>query len=124
MAHSSIRYQSALLSTSSAAGAHLLLARQAIAHADHYANEETEHNEAVAPTPKTDLSKSESNPVSEGESLDRETAVQAVPVAQEPVNTSSSGLLNGFSIGVGEPLLALIIVGPFLLRFWKRRSHS
>lgn len=147
MAHSSIRYQLALLGTTLAAGSQLLSARQAIAHAGHYENEEAdqttsitdgeqpylssesatisgEPNEAVAPAPKNDLSKPGPDAVPASNSLGRETAVQKVPVAQEPVNTSRSGLLNSFSIGLGETLLAFIIVGPFLLRSWKKRSQS
>lgn len=146
MTHSPARYQLALLSTTFAVGHQLLSARQVIAHSAHYENEETEQTtsvtdseqsdllsepatipqepaEAVTPTTKIDLIESETNALPANKPLDRETAVREVPVVQEPVNTSRSGLLNSFSVGLGETFLAFIVVSPFLLRFWKKRSQ-
>ena len=78
----------------------------------------------VAPTSKTDSLSSETNALPADQQLDNEMAVQAISATQEPVSTSRSGLFNGFSIGLGETLLALIVIGPFLLRFWKKRSQA
>ena len=143
MAHSSTHYRTAFLGTTFVFGTQLLSTRQAIAHSAHYESEEAEQTtsktdseqpdlstesaaiseepaKAVTPEVKADSTESESNAVPANESLDRETAVREVPVAQEPVNTSRSGLLDSFSIGLGETLLAFIVVGPFLLCFWKK----
>lgn len=147
MAHPSTRYRTAFLGTTFAFGTQLLSARQAIAHEDHYKTEETEEttssadseqpnlssepatsserpDQEVAPASKTDSLSSEANASPTDQQLNNETAVQAVSATQEPVNTSSSGLFSGFSIGLGETLLALIVIGPFLLRSWKKRSQA
>ena len=147
MAPFSTRTRAALLGTTFAAGTQLLSTRQAIAHEDHYKTEETEKTtssvdseqpdlsaepatssekptQEVAPTSKTDSFNSETNALPADQQLDNETAVQAISATQEPVSTSRSGLFNGFSIGLGETLLALIVIGPFLLRSWKKRSQA
>jgi len=147
MAHPSTRYRVILSGTTFAFGTQLLSARQAIAHEDHYKTEEAEKTtssvdseqpdlsaepdnssekpaQEVVPASKTNSLSSETNALPADQQLDNETAVQAIPTTQEPVNTSRSGLFNGFSIGLGEALLALIVIGPFLLRSWKKRSKA
>lgn len=142
----STRYRVILSGTTFALGSQILSARQAIAHKDHYKTEETEKtassadseqpglssepatssekpDQEVAPASKTDSLSSEANASSTDQQLNNETAVQAVSATQEPVNTSSSGLFNSLSIGLGETLLAFIVIGPFLLRSWKKRSQ-
>lgn len=122
-------------------------ARQAIAHENHYKIEDTEKTaspvdseqldhpsepatipekptQEVDPTSKTDSLSSEANALPTDQQLNDETAGQAISATQEPVNNSRSGLFNGFSVGLGETLLALIVIGPFLLRFWKKRSQA
>ena len=147
MAPPSTRYRIALLGTTFAVGTQLLSTRQAIAHEDHYKTEETEKTtssadneqpdlsaepanssekpaQEVVPASKTNSLSSETNALPADQQLDNETAVQAVSATQEPVNTSKSELFNGFSVGLGEALLALIVTGPFLLRSWKKRSKA
>ncbi|MGB3293563.1 MAG: hypothetical protein WBB01_11310 [Phormidesmis sp.] len=142
MARSSIRYRIALLGTTIVSGAQLSTARQAIAHADHFETEDPSplpHSEQprplpepsateaatqkMAPTNKLD-SEADALPTARTNRLEDETAIQTVPATQKSVATSRSGLLDGLSIGLGESLLAFIISGPFLLRFWKKRSQS
>lgn len=147
MAPSSTRYRAALLGTTFAAGTQLLSARQAIAHEDHYKTEETEKTappadseqpdlsaepatrsekpaQEVAPASKTDSLSSETNASPTDQQLNDETAGQSISATQEPVDASRSGLFNGFSIGLGETLLALIVIGPFVLRSWRKRSQA
>ena len=143
----STRYRVILSGTAFAFGSQILSARQAIAHEDHYKTEEIEKTaspadseqpglssepatsseksaQEVAPASKTDSLSSEANASSTDQQLDNETAGQAISATQEAVNTSRSGLFNGFSVGLGETLLALIVIGPFLLRSWKKRSQA
>ncbi|MEO0536672.1 MAG: hypothetical protein AAF215_22690 [Cyanobacteria bacterium P01_A01_bin.123] len=51
---------------------------------------------------------------------------EVLPMSQEsaPTPVSQAGLSDGFSISLGEPLLGLIIAGPFLLNALRRRVQS
>lgn len=141
MARSFIRYRTALLSTTFAAGTQTLLTRKAIAHADHYETEQPEQTTSstdgqqpdLSPEPAASLETDEqerlpANKVdSEVDAMPAvkkskdKTAIEEIPVAQKPASTSQSGLFAGFSLGLGESLLALLIAGPFVLRIWKKR---
>lgn len=143
----STRYRVILSGTTFAFGSQILSARQAIAHEDHYKTEETEKvaspadseqpdlsaepatssekpAQEVAPASKTDSLSSETNASPTDQRLNDETAVQAISATQEPVDASRSGLFNGFSVGLGETLLAFIVIGPFVLRSWRKRSQA
>ncbi len=56
--------------------------------------------------------------------LQDKTAIEEIPVTQKPAPTSQSGLFEGFYLGLGESLLALLFAGPLVLRVWKKRSQS
>lgn len=55
-----------------------------------------------------------------------DTSIQEIPVAQEslPASVSRASVPGGFSIGLGESLLGLIIAGPFLLISLKKQLQS
>lgn len=144
MARLFIRYRTALLSTTFAAGTQALLTRKAVAHADHYETEQPEQPTSASDSQQPDPS---SEPVATLEAAEKEripankvdseanaapaakkskdkAAIEEIPAAQKPAPTSQSGLFEGFSLGLGESLLALLIAGPFVLRIWKKRSQS
>jgi hypothetical protein len=43
---------------------------------------------------------------------------------EESLSATRASALEGFSLSLGESLLALIVVGPFLLRALKKQLHS
>lgn len=54
-----------------------------------------------------------------------ETPIEELAVTQEsPVAASQANVAEGFSIGLGESLLGLIIAGPFLLLTLKKQLQS
>ena len=119
----------------------LVTVRGALAHSDHYESEPAEPVDAPAAieqpgsspkpaaaiegNPKNMMDGSEADIVSPDNSLDKEiekdTTLQEIPTGQTAASSSEAGLLDGFSVGLGESLLALIIAGPFLLISMKRR---
>ena len=117
----------------------LMTARRVSAHENHYGVDHTEQTDSEAAGEQSDLSSesavtegtpltadeagSEANIASPEQSNDT-AAIQEVPAAQTAASTAEAGLFNGFSIGLGETLLALIIAGPFLLISTKRKMRS
>ena len=122
----------------------LVAVRGALAHSDHYESESAEPVDAPvaieqpSPSPKpaaaiegnsTNMTDgSEADIVSPDNSLDKkiekDTTLQEISAGQTAASSSEAGLLDGFSIGLGESLLALIVASPFLLISMKQRSHS
>lgn len=49
-----------------------------------------------------------------------ETTIREVPASQQPAPISKAGIPDGFSFGLGESLLAIIITGPLLLHALKK----
>ena len=118
----------------------LMTARRVSAHENHYGVDHTEQTDSEATgehsdsssesavtdggTPSTaDETGSEAN-IASPEQSNNTAAIQEVPAAQTAASTAEAGLFNGFSIGLGETLFALIIAGPFLLISTKRKMRS
>lgn len=95
----SIHYSILPLSAAFVSSAEVLSHRSAIAHADHYKTEPPNQSED-------------------------KTIVEEIPVTQASASASKFGLFDGFSVGIGEPLLVLIMAAPFILRRLKRQSKS
>lgn len=117
-----------------ATGALLVLTANAVAHEGHPHGEEAE---AAAPT--TD---EQTAPSSEAAASDPSAATVQTPATDRPMEThkspdeatsetvtapvavSQARITEGFSIGLGESLLGLIIAGPFLLLTLKKQLQS
>lgn len=111
--------------------------RRVIAHTNHYGTEPPAQtipsdrqplNLLSEPADTLDTDGQETTPIDKADDSpnsnqpEDRTVIEEIPAAQEPAPTSKSGLFDGFSIGLGEPLLVLIVVAPFVLRVWKKRS--
>ncbi|MBE9067943.1 hypothetical protein IQ260_14915 [Leptolyngbya cf. ectocarpi LEGE 11479] len=96
-----------------------LLIQPAFAHENHHGMEEPSSSSTEsAPATTTDGD----DPSNEGEKpSELTTETVAAPTAQTP--TSQGQLSDEFSIGLGESLLGLILVGPFLLMSLKRMCN-
>ncbi|WP_163663861.1 hypothetical protein [Adonisia turfae] len=105
-----------------------LLVQPAFAHANHDHSRATEQpsvtvDEAnkVNPDDMMDMS-SDEMPMDATEMPMHTTQEPTdVPVVEVAPSVSQAKLLDGFSIGLGEALLGLILVGPFLLMSLKKR---
>lgn len=96
------------------------------AHANHHGTEEAspvEADQETAPVTTTPVATTGSDDTSDEveQSSHLTTETVAAPVAQPP--TAQGQLLDGFSIGLGESLLGLILVGPFVLISLKRMRN-
>ncbi|MEM7066651.1 MAG: hypothetical protein AAF572_26235 [Cyanobacteria bacterium P01_B01_bin.77] len=101
-----------------------LLSYPAFAHENHHHREEpssssTEPAQETAPVTTTDGNDTSAE-VEQPAKLTTEETV-AAPTAETP--NSQGQLSDGFSIGLGESLLGLILVGPFLLMSLKRMCN-
>jgi len=129
-------------------GARLLITRRALAHEAHYETESAEPTEDQADgeqsapqsepaaaeevTPALDKTDSNTNAEPSGDVINKisedsaedGTTIQETSATQLSNSTAEASFLEGFSIGLGESLLALIIAGPFVLLSLKRRFHS
>lgn len=134
MLHSATKHRTVIVGTIVAI-APLMTAQRASAHANHHGvdhtdseatGEQSDLSSEPAPTEETplaaDKADSEANTTPPEQSSD--AAIQEVPAAQTATATAEAGLFGGFSIGIGETLLALIIAGPFILISMKRKIHS
>lgn len=108
-----------------ATGVQLFVAREAmakplgtrIAHSAHY---ESEPVEQVNPSETSAVFSDKSL----GENIESDATVKEIPANPVSVSASEARLLDGFSIGLGETLLAFVIAGPFLLISMKQRPRS
>lgn len=123
-----------------AASTQLLIAREALAHAAHGEAKQSKETETTAEkehqtpstksagikqaSPSLDKSDAEANVMPSSQSSANETAIQETPASQETSSVSRAELFDGFSIGLGESLLGLVIVGPFLLFSLRKRLQS
>lgn len=137
-----LRHRVTFLGTAFLTSAEILSNRRAIAHTDHYKTEPSDQtspsdskppNLLSEPANTLDTAEQEAVPINKVSSEvnasptsnqpEDKTVIEEIPASQEPTSTSKSGLFGGFSVGLGEPLLALIVVAPFVLRVWKKRSR-
>lgn len=110
-----------------AQGTQLLLTRKALAHVGSHGDEAEQTATPAAgehhmPSSEAAADASSDMPMEAGS----EAPKQEVPVTQaspsEPVSRAS--VSEGFSIGLGESLLGVIIAGPFLIASLKKRLRS
>ncbi|EDX83734.1 hypothetical protein S7335_1431 [Synechococcus sp. PCC 7335] len=135
----SVSHRAAFLGIAFLTSAHGLNAKEAIAHSNHY---ESSQPEQTSPpnSQQPDLSSkatdlfdttqqeatsankidSDANALSDDNQQKHKPIVEEIPVSQEPASTSKSGLFDGFTIGLGESILAMLIAAPFVLCAWKR----
>lgn len=142
MSFVSVRRRVAFIPAASASGYLLLTTREVAAHADHYKTEQTEPLSS-SDNQQSDLSSESENSLETSDQeaiptsqIDLETNAltsdkqeaqvigEDIPVTQASISTAKSGLFSGFSVGLGESLLVLIVAMPFILRIWKRRLKS
>lgn len=75
--------------------------------------------------PKSPDAEGAVTPAADSSIASDETPIEESAVAQEsPVAVSQANIAEGFSIGLGESLLGLIIAGPFLLMTLKKQLQS
>ena len=137
MLHSATKRRTVIAGTIVAI-APLMTTRRASAHENHYGEDHTEQTDSEATgeqsgltsksatTEEASLAADEAGPEANITLPEQsnDAAIQEVPAAQTVASTAEAGLFGGFSIGLGETLLALIIAGPFILISMKRKIHS
>ncbi|MEM9905291.1 MAG: hypothetical protein AAF921_09745 [Cyanobacteria bacterium P01_D01_bin.44] len=143
MAHWTPQYRIALMGGMLSYGAQLLIRQDAEAHTNHdHTKRDDQADPAAAgeqPTSASDASAIEEPAVSPNKAdsdalpssdvqmeAPAETAIQEVPATQASPSTAASQalFLDGFSIGLGESLLGLMIAGPLLLRSLRKWLQS
>ena len=106
----------------------LTVAKGASAHDGHYEIDHAEDSEATgepSDLPSESAATEETPPEQSSDiSIDNSAAIQEASAVQTTASTTEAGLFSGFSIGLGEALLALIIAGPIVLISMKRKIHS
>ncbi|NEQ43926.1 MAG: hypothetical protein F6K00_10365 [Leptolyngbya sp. SIOISBB] len=120
-----------LITCTGMASVPLFVAQGTLAHAghDHSRNADAEPSarEQAAPEPESNTTDSEApTPPAAEMPMD---AAEPMPMpetaaTEESLSATAASVPAGFSLGFGEPLLALIVVGPFLLRALKKQLHS
>lgn len=137
-------YWIALGSSSIASGMHLVVNADALAHGGSHGQEGEpatasaagKHHAPRAETTATGASSTALEPL-EADTMAMPSAevpmdatddasMQELPAAQEslPASVSNASVSGGFSIGLGESLLGLIIAGPLLLISLKKQLQS
>lgn len=106
----------------------LLAVREAHTHEAHHKPAESETpaqvSEEMSPKALSEEANSSPDPLPFPQAVDTDTVTtttQEIPTVQP--TASEAGLLHGFSVGLGESLLALIVTGPFFLMSFKKRSQ-
>ncbi|MGB3616298.1 MAG: hypothetical protein WBA10_21075 [Elainellaceae cyanobacterium] len=132
MAHWNKHYWKAFGSIFLAFGAQLIASSEAVAHggshgevAEPEANADAEEHHVPPPDAATrelpnQANRNEMIMPSSDLSVEADPSTQAASVA----SISKASLSEGFSLGIGESLLGLLIAGPFLLMSLKKRFQS
>lgn len=142
MAHWTPQYRITLMGGMLSYGTQLLIGQDAKAHTNHDHTKKAEQtapaaaseqppsaSESAIEEPAVGHDKTDANAVPSSDmqmEVPGEITIQEVPVTQASPSTAASqaAFLDGFSIGLGESLLGLMITGPLLLRTLRKWLQS
>lgn len=115
-------YWTVLGSSAVAIAMPLVVTAKAVAHEGHPHQQDTEaaNEPSATPHPESVNTPATDRPLESHESPVETTS--ETPTA--PATVAQARVTEGFSMGLGESLLGLIIAGPFLLLTLKRRLQS
>lgn len=121
MAYWDNRLWMTLAGSSLASGVQLVASSDALAHGGSH-----ENDTQSAPPSEDAAEQLPAQADMDTEVTNSEASIQGVPATQATTSatTSRASVSEGFSLGIGESLLGLLIVGPFLLVSLKKRFQS
>ncbi|MEO0488352.1 MAG: hypothetical protein AAFZ49_02180 [Cyanobacteria bacterium J06659_2] len=139
MTHWTKQYLQVWFSGTTAIAVTLLLPETAVGHVGHPHRQTTEpeseeavpaESETVAPAKPSNSSSHVDDMAMPSSDMPIDTTPEAAPIeavpaaVEEPAPAPSQAGINASGAGLGESLLALIVVGPFLLGYLKKKLQA